>query len=124
MATRPSSGVRRNARTGYPAAAAAVGVGLDEALAGFGIPPAAVLSKVAHAWEQAVGQTGQRCRLEGISGKALHVVAADAATASEIKWDARRIVCAVNESAGESVAETIRVRVSDVCASTVATSRT
>ena len=133
MATRPATGIRRSRRTRRatgirpgsrtrPAARAApVGAGLDQALAEFGIPPAALLSKVAHAWEQAIGPAGQRCRLEGISGKALHIVAADPTSASELKWDTPRIVAAVNDAAGEPVAETLRVRVSSTAGEAAAT---
>ena len=112
MTGRPAAG--RSSLPRPAAGAAPVGAGLDQALAGFGIPPASVLARVAAAWAEAIGAAGERCRLEGIAGNVLHVVAADPASASELKWDAPRVVAAVNAAAGEPVAETLRVRVGAV----------
>ena len=85
--------------------------GLDQVLAGLGLPPAAALAKLSGAWEQASGDLAERCAVEGLKDRTLYVVAADSVSASEIKWDAQRLVEEINTAADETLIDSVSVRV-------------
>lgn len=89
-----------------------VGNDIDRVLAGFGAPPAPVLTRIADVWEDLVGPAAaQHCRPGRLVEGTLHVDVDDPAWASQMRWQQAAVIARIAEIVPGTQVSGLTVRV-------------
>lgn len=107
MAVRPLPD--SNDESGQPTPLSAA---LDRVLAGFGAPPAPILTTIADNWVDIVGPVAAaNCRPVGVQRGCLRVATSEPAWASQLRWQQAAILAKVEALVGAGSIVSVEVRI-------------